>query len=406
MKQTTLSFLLIILFNNISTLIAQNIEIYTGKIIDAETKIPIPLVTIQSTSIYTITNLDGEFEIQPKQPDEQILFTHISYHPQQLSGTQLPGVIELKPKTFELAEVTITPRETLVKELKEVWNKYMALTKGKKDKDFPESTFYYRQLTSVDESYTEYIECFFTAPTTVSIQNMSLQEGRFAQIKKSAIPHITNYFYLSRIPPFSREKAQYKGALNTFLCEDFEDHYEIYLNRIISSKQEDEIKVYEFIPEHSILEKKAIFLTGKLFIRTKDHAIIRAEITPETMGITFGNKAKVLDEKHIFILTYRDGVTTYPIVESVHTTAKITISQKNEEKTMHINSILFANDYIFDKKGKKIKQKDFLLKEVINSKYNQEFWDNNPIVKRTRIEQQVLNDFNKEGYFGTMNMVQ
>lgn len=406
MKQITYLILSMIIFMGNTPLASQEQPVFTGKIIDAETKEPVPLVAIRSSTVYTITNTDGEYDIQTTKPDEQISFTHISYQPQLIDYNQLPEVIELKPQIFELAEIIITPRETLIKELKEVWNKYMTLTKDKKDKDFPESTFYYRQLTSVDDSYTEYIECFFTAPTTVSIQDMSLQEGRFAHINKKEIPNITNYFYLSRIPPFSREKAQYKGSLNTFLCADFEEHFEIYLNKIISPQQNNEIKVYEFVPKHPFIEKKAIFLSGKLFIRVKDNAIIRAEITPASMGITFNKKIKVTDEENTFILTYRDGVTSYPVIESVQATTKITLSRNNEEKVMHIKSILFANDYTFDQKGKKVKQKDHLLKEVINSKYNQEFWDNNPVVKRTKIEQQVLDDFNKEGYFGTMNMVQ
>lgn len=406
MKNSKVSFLLIILFVAVSPLISQEQTTFTGKIIDSETKKPIPLVTIQSSTVYTITNMDGEFDILPKQAGEQISFTHISYHSQQFDYGKIPEIIELKPKIFELAEVIITPREMIVKELKEVWNKYMALTKGKKDKDFPESTFYYRQLMSVNDLYIEYIECFFTAPTTVSVQNMSLQEGRFARIKKDSLPYFTNYFYLSQIPPFSRKKAQKKKDLNTFLCEDFEEHYEIQIHQIISSGQENEVKVYEFIPKYPVWEDNSYFFAGKLYIRTKDQAIIRAEIKPVAMGVTFDRKTKVISEDHSFIISYREGITTYPIVESVQALSTIKLLREQKENVMHIQSILFANDYTFDKKGIKVKQKDHLLKEVINSKYNQEFWDNNPVVKRTKVEQQVLDDFNRLGYFGTMNMVQ
>lgn len=406
MKNIKVSFLLIILLVGVMPLTSQGQTTFTGKIIDSETKEPIPLVTIRSSSVYTITNTEGEFEILPKQADEQISFAHISYHSQQFDYGKIPEIIELQPKTFELAEVIITPRETIVKELKEVWNKYIALTKGKKDKDFPESTFYYRQLMSNNDLYIEYIECFFTAPTTVSVQNMSLQEGRFARIKKDSLPYFTNYFYLSQIPPFSRKKAQKKKELNTFLCEDFEEHYEIQMHQIISSGQENEVKVYEFIPKYPVWEDNSYFFAGKLYIRTKDLAIIRAEIKPVSMGVTFDRKTQVISEDHSFIISYRDGITTYPIVESVQALSTIRVMRSQKENVMHIQSILFANDYTFDKKGIKVKQKDHLLKEVINSKYNQEFWDNNPVVKRTKIEQRVLDDFNRLGYFGTMNMVQ
>lgn len=384
---------------------AQEPTRFTGKIIDFETKKPIPLVTIQSPSVYTITNTDGEFEAIPQQTNEQITLSHISYHSLQIDFKNMPEVIELQPKTFELAELIVTPRETLVKELKEVWNKYMALTKDKKDKDFPESTFYYRQLTANDGLYTEYIEAFFTSPTTVAVLSLSLQEGRFARIKKDSVAHFTNYFYLSMIIPFSRKKDKNKKVIKTFLYPDFDKHYEIYLNRVISPAQEDEVKVYEFVP-HQHKEENALFLSGKLFIRTKDRAIIRAEIKPVSMGVTFDHKTKVISEEHTFILSYREGIVSYPIIESVQADSKIKAIRNQKETTIHLSSILFANEFTFDKKGKKIKQKDHLLQEIAKSKYNQAFWDDNSVVKRTKIEQQVLDDFNREGYFGTMNMVQ
>ncbi|MDR2918970.1 MAG: carboxypeptidase-like regulatory domain-containing protein [Tannerella sp.] len=406
MKYIKTLLLLIILSVGVIPLFSQEPATFTGKIIDSETKEPIPLVTIQSSTVYTITNTDGEFDIQPKQVDEQISFTHISYHSQKLDYSKISEIIELKPKTFELAEITITPREMIIKELKEVWNKYMALTKDKKNKEFPESTFYYRQLTSNDNLYTQYIECFFTAPTTICVLNMSLQEGRFAWVNRDDMTHITNYFYNSQVAPFSRKKAEYKNILNAFLCADFEDHYEVYLHQTISPRQDDEVRVYEFIPIHATAKNNTLFMGGKAFVRTKDRAIIRAEVKLPTMGLVFDKKTKITNEDHTFIISYREGVTSYPIVESVQASSKINLSRDGKNRVMQIKSILFANDYTFDQKGKKINQKDNLLKEVINSKYNQEFWDNNPIVKRTKVEQQVLDDFNKEGYFGTMNMVQ
>ena len=69
-----------------------------------------------------------------------------------------------------------------------------------------------------------------------------------------------------------------------------------------------------------------------------------------------------------------------------------------------MNSILYAtDDYRFNSNGDVMNQKDFLLQKVLNSEYNQAFWDNNEIVKRTEIEQQVVDDFSRIGYFGSLD---
>jgi hypothetical protein len=71
---------------------------------------------------------------------------------------------------------------------------------------------------------------------------------------------------------------------------------------------------------------------------------------------------------------------------------------------MNIQSTLIPTELTFDKKRKRLKFEESLFLKVLKSEYNQEFWDENSVVKRTQIEQQVLNEFNREGYFGTMNL--
>lgn len=43
-------------------------------------------------------------------------------------------------------------------------------------------------------------------------------------------------------------------------------------------------------------------------------------------------------------------------------------------------------------------------KRIDAIKYNNEFWNDNPIIKRTFVEQKVLDDFVKMGYFGAFEL--
>jgi len=383
-------------------LIAQEKEFYSGKIIDSETKQPIELVAVYTNSASTISNTDGEYELKSEIAGN-ITFTHISYYAQIINSHGLPDVIELKPKVFELAEIVVIPREAIIKELKGVWNNYNKLLKGKKEKDFPELTYYYRQLTFNNDTAVEYIESFFESTTSVLLKSFSLQEGRYARIKSDSIFWFTNYYNFSRLSPISLEKAKTK-TINVLLCKDFEKYYDVSLNRIISPDQSDEIRVYGFQPKGANMIKNSIFLSGLLFVKTEDRTIVQAEMHSNSLDVAFSNDVSVLEEDHKFVFSYQAAPSSIPMITFVKHKSSVKLKRNGQMYNMNIQSTLIPTELTFDKKRKRLKFEESLFLKVLKSEYNQEFWDENSVVKRTQIEQQVLNEFNREGYFGTMNL--
>jgi hypothetical protein len=171
------------------TMAQQNVTAY---VLDAETKMPIDLVAVVSPEDYTITNSEGGFVVKAGVSDE-IKLSHISYQTKRIGFQQLGDTVFLQPKVYELAEVFVVPRAVIIRELTAVWDKYDKLLAKKKEKDFSKQTFYYRQLTQNNDLYTECMECFFTAPTSIRVMEISLQEGRFAGIKKDTVERMTNF---------------------------------------------------------------------------------------------------------------------------------------------------------------------------------------------------------------------
>jgi len=161
-------------------------------VFDSETKMPIDLVAVISSTNNTITNLEGGFTIEINTNDSIKLY-HVSYWSHTVSIQQLGDSVFLRAKVYELPEVIIIPRSVIIRELTSLWNNYYKLLKNKKEKDFPKQTFYYRQLTKNDDIYTNYIECFFSAPTTIGVTSLSLLEGRFATIKKDSMSYLKCY---------------------------------------------------------------------------------------------------------------------------------------------------------------------------------------------------------------------
>jgi hypothetical protein len=204
------------------------------------------------------------------------------------------------------------------------------------------------------------------------------------------------------VTPLSLKEARKQNAVNGFLIKDFEKYYDIRINRIISPDDNDEIKVYQFTPYSEKIGENSAMISGLLYIRTKDLSIVRMEANVSHAGLE--GIPNLISEKYNFIVTYRDGSEAYPIVETVKCDAIIKYLRDSVECNMKLYSVLFATDDQFKSKGKKLKHRDHLLEKIAESEYDQEFWDNNPVIKRTKIEEQVVNDFNRLGYFGSMNL--
>lgn len=81
------------------------------------------------------------------------------------------------------------------------------------------------------------------------------------------------------------------------------------------------------------------------------------------------------------------------------------ILYNNTMHTANIESILFDCSYKFSRQtGRKIKDKDFLLESIDNATDSPEFWENNPIVKRTAKEENIIKTFENKNVFGNFQI--
>jgi len=86
-----------------------------GRIVDSDTKEPLPFVNImiEGTSHGTLTNIDGIFEIRYEEPIEKLLLSYVGYKPKEYLLPDSVGFnkIELVQKPVSLEEVLIYPGE-------------------------------------------------------------------------------------------------------------------------------------------------------------------------------------------------------------------------------------------------------------------------------------------------------
>jgi hypothetical protein len=371
---------------------AQEAEYITGSVYDKATG-----ESLISASVYfdnsngTITNSDGEFIIR-KIPDvDSLVFSYIGYASQKYSLHQLPSKIYLEPVATNLPEITVIPGYAN-KIVEQIWEKYNKISKEEDSRKREKYSFFYRQITQSHGIYNEFIECFLTAENTDGIDNLSLQEGRYAKVRKDSTVYFTynNFFYISQITPF-RRKDPGKKTVNTFIQPNFKKVYYVDIADRLSDEK-GSIIVLSFQPRKQ--EKDKVTNTGKLYVRESDLSIIRFEGTT-LMNINFQ-------------VNYKERPNTYPIVESVMCSwdSENEYTKENHEVIKYkvkISSVLFMIDQQFDSSGKKLNKKDVLLKTINKKKYNPEFWRNNPIVKRTKIDEDVIKEFEASGAFDIFN---
>lgn len=128
----------------------------SGIIKDKETKLPIESVSIsvENSSIGTISNEEGKFRVTLPTPNSRIFFSHVYYNPISIVASNDSEEVEvfLDVQIFELEEVVVNklPGKVLLK---------MALdtSKAKLEKSLLLNT-YYREFINVDGKFTSFAD--------------------------------------------------------------------------------------------------------------------------------------------------------------------------------------------------------------------------------------------------------
>jgi len=103
-------FLALAFFLTSATIFAQTT--LTGKVVEAETNIPIPGVNIgiKGTTQGTVTDFDGNFSLESSSAQGVLVFSYVGFAGQELpfNGTTNVGTISLEPSALGLDEVVVT----------------------------------------------------------------------------------------------------------------------------------------------------------------------------------------------------------------------------------------------------------------------------------------------------------
>ncbi|MCG8321934.1 MAG: carboxypeptidase-like regulatory domain-containing protein [Cytophagales bacterium] len=383
---------------------AQDI-ILTGKVLDEVTNEPVPFCNVLTSAIDkgTFTNEEGEFLLKVDSLPVNLIISNIAYKPktvQILSQGRL--IFHLEPASTVLQEIVIKDKKM---------DKFaIGLVKGALDRTIRSSVkphfgkAFYRQKSQNDSAYVELMEIFYDVKfNSNGILDWEVQEGRYAQREDQLLNR--NFTLLSRIFPVIQPLTT---DLYLPLLKDTETIFDLYLSDIIEV-DDHKIGIVTFTPKEGI--SRPCF-TGDLYIDIDTHDVLKVDgsfrddhlpiirLTDKkgsfkNLNIKYETAFKrdsldnilldyvKFDQKFDY---YIDGVFMYP----VHSQSFLTFYEyyKPLRKNKKLGGRL------------KYKNNDRDILDLVG--YDSRFWQDNSIVKRTPVEEAVINSFEKDEAFGTI----
>ena len=383
-----------------ATSIDQKEQLIQGKIIDVSTGeiIPFCSISINNTFRGTSSNELGEFEIKVKSLPATLVFTHINYEKQIVTIQNTSKIdIKLKPLVFELNEVAISNKKDFYAyELaKKAFRKADVDRKNRKY-----GKAFYRQKSKNEDEYSEFSEIIYDINySSEGIHEWDILEGRYA-IKGGTVNN-RNYTLLSRI----LKSFQQNSDDLIFPFRDNIDHF--YNVRVIEKTKSNDgtIVLLDFKPFSKI---ESPILEAEAYINEETNEILKLKAILKHDDFKAVNFKEKSASKKGYKLTYEMAFKKDSVFDLVMDYMKIDQEfdyYKNDSLITNVSSTSNLSFFEYYKPQNK-KQ---LGRQFSNDKsdwqklnsigYNQEFWRENAIVKRTPVDENIIKSFEKNNAF-------
>ncbi len=288
-------------------LFAQDI-IVSGKVIDnnKEEGVPFANIGIAGEAVGTVTNLRGEYElhIPPALQNGSIVVSCIGYDNQEyvISDISNPQSfnIELVPRTYVLSEFEVRPKELTAREIVEIAirripNNYIS-------KPYAMDGFY-REFFEENKEYVAFAEAavkIYDPAGYGAIKPKPKELITLEQIRISDIKNQGDYVLYIDI--------NYALRGNVVRNRDFwkrfskKNRFDVVDVRVDSLTYYDNDLVYSI--SYKMDSERSGNYEGKLFIRTKDYAVLRVELN--AINLLKGRIVNGAPHKSRSIMTYRE----------------------------------------------------------------------------------------------------
>ncbi len=151
-------------------------QTYRARVVDSETGEALPYAQVYvSEGNGSLTDGDGWFTVEAK-PTDMLSISYIGYNALQVKASEMRNVIQLRPMSITMQEVTVIPAEAILMKM------FRRLNKEHKYKAWNRSNYFYR-LTNTYAGKMELVEAYLNACSMGNLRDVIFTAGR--RLKKT-----------------------------------------------------------------------------------------------------------------------------------------------------------------------------------------------------------------------------
>ncbi len=368
-----------------------------GKVLDRQTHQPVPYasVVVAGTTQGTTTNAEGEFALAVRQLPAKVLAFSLGYGRDSATVAQTGQPLQLGLQPAPVALPAVEPTSYAAQLLARA---YRVLQRTNARKLYGQA--FYRQVTYLDQQPTQLLEMFWHAKaSSAGLEGTALSQGRFAQKKGTLIS-------FNNLSSFTKGLTLYSPAadstkLGSVLSPEPTKQYTLRLLGISQSGGQNLASIEfvgkpEFNPQH---------VQGTLTVDVDTYQLLRfqagIDATGKSNNPTFKFKDERLNYDAVFVARPGGAVLDHMLVTLTENLGRLL------KPDLQLRAVGFAYFYdwqplatavTYDPAGGK--QKD--LDAIKQKPYDAVFWRDNPVVKRTPLEEETIKSFEQSKSFGTL----
>ncbi len=387
---------------------AQEIRI-TGNVSDSQTGEPVPFASIGISGQYrgTSSNTNGDFLLKVDSLPLDLTISHISYQKKMTAIRDTAFIrIQLDPAERLLKEVVIEEKGDEEYAYKLIENALIVTTN--KSRDWNYGLAFYRQTSRNEDDHSGLYEIFYdTRYTATGIIDWAIQEGRYAM---DTHREAANYVFNKNFTLLSRLVTMVQPDADNFIMpvnENVRDLYHLNISEL-RDVQDRQVAVVSFSPMEHVTKPA---LEGEILIDINSYEILKLAGTIRNDQVDIISLA---DPKGSWKNYELHMEAAFKPVEDALYLDYIRLSQTfdyylNDEFSHPVNTEAFLTWYEYYEPekfkrlgGQIIRYSRSDREELDKVGYNRSFWADNPIVKRTPVEEEIIASFEAANAFGSI----
>ena len=236
----------------------------------------------------------------------------------------------------------------------------------------------------------------------MAVEGLKIKQARYAKIKSTTEKPTFTFLNLSyAVWAYNGKAQQTKPALNRIIvpCRaDVADYFDLTINDITTNQDQE---IYEIECKPRAGNPPAQYFSGRVFINRATSNILKIEGDLGDGGVSgqgFENAKMTFDYR------FRELPAGFSVLDygKVVFTGNLSTGKKPKIITQATLVLHETGEDFKEKSLKKLNIKKEDLAEILKIKYDPEFWKNNPIIKRTTQEEQVIKSFEGKNAFGSI----